>query len=592
MLEIALKSMALLAAAWVTATLLQRRTAAARHLVWTAVAAALIALPLLSISLPALRLPVSGLFPAPDSVLWTFTADAVEAGRTAPASQIQWPGAQSSPPRRLDWRQLLVLAWAIGSAAGFARMLAAGVAIKRLRREARRLTDPGIGALKESLGIRREVEVFETRGETVPMTFGLIRPAVFLPAGASEWSEERRRMVLLHELAHVRRYDVAAHLLARIAASLYWWNPLAWVALRGSLKERERATDDLVIGVGERASDYAGHLLAIARGLHSPLAAGLAVGIARPSQLEGRLKAILDSRVNRRPLGRASLPAAALLTAVIVVPLAAFQAQTNAPQPALASGSGMVLTKIGHQALLRDDPNGAEPIFSKALSVLDNKADAVEPLTGLGMIAMIRKDVDRAADYFQRAQLADPVRAGQATMWLAIARDNQGRKEEAESLYKAAMAIEDPHSANAATVMELYAAFLRRDQRSDEADLLRDRAIQVRKEEGSRTMAGQKSGESGIHRIGGGVSAPVLIHKEEPQYSAQARAAKYEGKAVLYVEIDPDGIARNVRILQGVGFGLNEKAMEAISQWRFKPGRKSGEPVTVAATIEVNWRLL
>jgi protein TonB len=105
-------------------------------------------------------------------------------------------------------------------------------------------------------------------------------------------------------------------------------------------------------------------------------------------------------------------------------------------------------------------------------------------------------------------------------------------------------------------------------------------------------MAGQQSRESGTHRIGGGVSAPVLIHKEEPQYSAQARAANYEGKAVLYVEIGPDGIVRKVRILQGVGFGLNEKAMEAVSQWRFKPGRKSGEPVTVAATIEVNWRLL
>ncbi len=592
MLEMALKSMALLAAAWVTVTLLHRRPAAARHLVWTAVAAALIALPLLSVSLPALRLPMGGVFLAPDSALFTITADALQADRTGLKGQASQLGSQSSAPWRPDWRQLLALAWALGSAAGLARMLAAGAAIKRLRREGRRVTDPGIAAVKKSLGIRRQVEVFETSGETMPMTFGFLRPTVFLPAGASEWSEERRRMVLLHELAHVRRHDVAAHLLAKIAVTFYWWNPLAWVALRGSLKERERATDDLVLGAGARASDYAGHLLAVARGLHSPLAAGLAVGIARPLELEERLKAILDSRLNRRPLGRASLLAGALLTAGIVVPLAAFQAQTNAPQPGPASGDGMELTKIGHEALLRDDPNAAEPAFSKALSILENKADAVAPLTGLGMIAMIRKDVDRAADYFQRAQLADPVRAGQATMWLAVARDSQGKKDEAESLYKAALAIEDPSSGEAATVMELYAAFLRREQRNEESDSLRARAIQIRKEEGSRAMAGQKTAQSGIHRIGGGVTAPALIHKEEPQYSAQARAAKYEGKAVVYAEIGPDGIARNLRILQAVGFGLNEKAMEAIGQWRFNPGTKGGEAVTVAATIEVNWRLL
>ena len=139
----------------------------------------------------------------------------------------------------------------------------------------------------------------------MPMTFGVFRPTVLLPAGASEWSPERLRVVLLHELAHVRRGDVAMHLLARTALALYWWNPLAWFAWREFLKERERATDDLVLHAGARASDYAGHLLEVARTLQpAPATAWAAIAMARRSELEGRLVAILDSGVNRRPSGR------------------------------------------------------------------------------------------------------------------------------------------------------------------------------------------------------------------------------------------------------------------------------------------------
>ena len=118
--------------------------------------------------------------------------------------------------------------------------------------------------------------------------------------------------MLLHELAHVRRGDVAMHLLARTALALYWWNPLAWFAWREFLKERERATDDLVLHAGARASDYAGHLLEVARTLQpAPATAWAAIAMARRSQFEGRLIAILDSGVDRKPSGRRAPVAAA-----------------------------------------------------------------------------------------------------------------------------------------------------------------------------------------------------------------------------------------------------------------------------------------
>jgi protein TonB len=96
----------------------------------------------------------------------------------------------------------------------------------------------------------------------------------------------------------------------------------------------------------------------------------------------------------------------------------------------------------------------------------------------------------------------------------------------------------------------------------------------------------------GVFRVGGGVTAPVLVYKVEPDYSEEARKAKYQGTVTLYVEVDPAGRASHIRVLQGLGLGLDEKAIEAVKRWVFSPGRKDGRPVTVAATIEVNFRLL
>ncbi|MGA2269665.1 MAG: energy transducer TonB [Bryobacteraceae bacterium] len=96
----------------------------------------------------------------------------------------------------------------------------------------------------------------------------------------------------------------------------------------------------------------------------------------------------------------------------------------------------------------------------------------------------------------------------------------------------------------------------------------------------------------GVYRVGGGVTAPVLLYKKEPEYSEEARKAKYQGTVLLYIEVDPSGKAVNIRVQHSLGLGLDEKAIEAVRQWKFKPGYKDGKPVTVAATIEVNFRLL
>jgi len=96
----------------------------------------------------------------------------------------------------------------------------------------------------------------------------------------------------------------------------------------------------------------------------------------------------------------------------------------------------------------------------------------------------------------------------------------------------------------------------------------------------------------GAFKVGNGVTAPVVLYKKEPEYSEEARKAKYQGTVVLYIEVDPSGRAVNPKVVRSLGLGLDEKALEAVRQWKFKPGYKDGRPVTVAATIEVNFRLL
>ena len=96
---------------------------------------------------------------------------------------------------------------------------------------------------------------------------------------------------------------------------------------------------------------------------------------------------------------------------------------------------------------------------------------------------------------------------------------------------------------------------------------------------------------NGVFRVGGGVSAPTLVRKVDPEYTAEARSAKYQGTVTLYTEIDPNGKATNIKVLHSLGLGLDEKAIEAVTKWEFKPGMKDGKPVTVMATIEVNFRL-
>jgi TonB family protein len=457
------------------------------------------------------------------------------------------------------------------------------------------------------------------------MTYGIWRPVVLMPEDSAGWSDDLRRAVLLHEVAHVRRGDVATQMLARLALMLHWWNPLAWTAWRQFLKERERAADDLVLAAGERASDYASHLLQIARSRQSaPAHAWAAVCMARRSQLEGRLAAILDARTSRAAAGRKSALAAALAAVFVAAPLAAvraeqtaahglapmvkFAVQTNAPEaapPAPAEsltampqensqnrsvGYGLGLLKIADLEKSRHRLNEAEAFYAKAAAVLGDRREAAPAWLYLGIH---QKSPAEAIQILRKVERLDSAQAGPARMWMALAHEREKNPEEAEKMYKSALAAEKPGSAESDTTLQLYARFLKKQGRTDEAQAAGQQAESARRAATREGMARLQAGRGPeVFRVGAGVSAPKLLSKVEPQYTEEARFARFQGTVVVYAEIGADGLAHNLQVIRGLGLGLDEKALEAIDRWRFHPGSKDGNPVTVAATIEVNFRLL
>src|SRR5262249_39378144 len=156
-----------------------------------------------------------------------------------------------------------------------------------------------------------------------PLVCGIMRPIVLIPTEAEDWPEDRRRVVVLHELAHVARRDVASQLLGMMTCSIYWFHPGVWAAARRLRAESERACDDLVLGLGVGAADYAQHLLEVAKDARELRAAGaVAIAMARRGSLESRLRSVLAEGLRRGVLSVRARSLAVLLGSLACVALA------------------------------------------------------------------------------------------------------------------------------------------------------------------------------------------------------------------------------------------------------------------------------
>ena len=344
------KASLLFAAAGLVSFVLRRQSAAARHMIWTLALVSVLVLPALSIALPRWQLPILTLkgdisplpafgyqLPAPSSRMPVASS---QLKHTPGASaHVAAPLTEAAPARTpMSWSALALTVWLIGASLILARLAVGVIAVQWMSRRTERVGDaPWLAqarSLAADLGVSPRVVFLRSEGAAMPMAWGVFRPAVLMPADADHWPAERLRIVLLHELAHVKRRDCLTHMVAQISCALHWFNPLAWMAARHVRTERERACDDLVLAAGTRGPDYATQLIEIARVMRSgrfpAVLAGASLAMAQRSELEGRLMAILDPSVPRTGVSRLRTAAATTVFALAVMPLASLQPWTIA----------------------------------------------------------------------------------------------------------------------------------------------------------------------------------------------------------------------------------------------------------------------
>jgi beta-lactamase regulating signal transducer with metallopeptidase domain/uncharacterized protein YnzC (UPF0291/DUF896 family) len=353
-IELTLKGIMILAAAGLLSVGLRNASAASRHAVWALALGALLLLPALTWAVPAWRVAILPAPPAPPApAAENASPDTETSAAVAERLPLALPGSRASigavvaPQFETDsapltaaapaWprnvAQIALLIWAAGAALVLARLLLGTLRMRRITRDAERLIDYPwsmlTNRLRGQLDIRDHVAIYVSAEVAMPMTWGVLIPVIVLPPESSAWSAEWRRVVLLHELAHIKRRDCLTQTLAHLACALYWFNPLVWLAARRLRIERELACDDCVLEVGAGASDYANYLVEIAQTFEdvepvTPVSVGMAC-----SQLENRVRAILDPQLNRRHLSRRRKATLAVAMACALCPLAALKATSQ-----------------------------------------------------------------------------------------------------------------------------------------------------------------------------------------------------------------------------------------------------------------------
>ncbi|MFZ0594018.1 MAG: M56 family metallopeptidase [Bryobacteraceae bacterium] len=205
-----------------------------------------------------------------------------------------------------------LVVWVAGVLVGLAPACFGAFSVWRIRRQALVLHSHAwtdlLDELCEKVGLETKTEVLKANGVMAPVTCGLARTRILLPADCEGWPDSRRRAVLLHELAHIRRRDLPIQLFVHVIAALWWFQPLAWVVRRGLRHESELACDAEAIALGMRPSQYANELLEIARSLGADRSwASAALSMTPALGLERRIAVILNSQPVSRSSGRAAV---------------------------------------------------------------------------------------------------------------------------------------------------------------------------------------------------------------------------------------------------------------------------------------------
>jgi BlaR1 peptidase M56/carboxypeptidase family protein/TonB-like protein len=364
-----------------------------------------------------------------------------------------------------------------------------------------------------------------------------------LPAGAGDWSEERARVVLSHELAHIRRGDWIVQMSAELLRGVYWFNPLLWIVCRRLRLESEHACDDEVMRRGVEGREYASHLIDLAKALNRQRHTWFpAPAMARPSSLERRVRAMLNDRLNRKPLG-------GFTRAVVFILVMSVVSAVAAAQNMFQTFSGNVVDATGR------------PVAGVAI-VLENSARQSKyevKSNGAGVFEFVGL---LSGDYALEAKAA-----GFATLRERLTlkgKENVQRRlelriGELQEQISVRVAVDDREST----------------------------APPVLKEIPAPDMSGCV-----MTAMGGRITPPKKYRDLAPQYPPQLRGTGTEGSVVLTGRIGLDGFITDIQTVGNPQPELVNATIAAVQEWRFTQTLLNCTPVEPAITVTTNFRAM
>lgn len=581
LIEVFWKSGAALGLALSICWLLRGKSADLRRLVLSTAILVIFVAAIASPVLPRwaiLRSPVPVGFaavPAPDFV-----------DRAIPASTHTSTVSRAMPnriDRAVPW---IASIWLLGTLLLLARFSLGLLGLHRLRRASHPIVN-----FQDSDAITRRVTLLQNETLGAPVTWGLFRPVILVPAHFERLPLESRHAVLHHEMAHIQGHDFSMRILVEIARAALWFQPLIWLASRHLREEQELACDNRVLDAGGKPSAYAKLLLNwdVRPGSESLIA----VGMAHRSCLKRRLRALLDQDVPRDQVAAKGVLAAGILGLAAALPLAAISmSPAIVPLPAIAPrlvySAPIPVTVAVPQPpvrLARAKPAPQLSSTEAGLTLLPRFSTTVQlvivdasvkdasgkPVEGLksGDFVVTENDTPQAVSVFE-FQKIDDLSSYYILGYYTSNEDPDGRYR------KTKIALANQTTAKLDYRAGYYAnkGFLAMDNK------------------GKLFMVDGVTCGTCDTPVGPGPTFPVLTSQVKPEYAEQARKAKYSGMVTLNIEVDSSGNVTSARIVKSLGMGLDEKAVEAVTQWKFKPGTKDGKPVSVHALVDVNFALM
>ena len=549
LLDLTLRSSVMLAIGLLTSAALRRRSAALRHAVLTAGLVATFAIVPTAWLLPSWSVP----FPLVDTKT-TLTSVSTDDELIANASvdgaavteAVDGEAIGSAPiDMGIDVNLMLVVTWIAGLLL-CAAWLATGVfRLTRIARAAKPISD-GMWLrltrkISQAFDIAPPVVLMTEKGPELVATWGWLRPRIVLPAHATKWAYGRAEAVLGHECAHIRRKDWLVQIAAEILRCVLWFNPLVWMVCARLGRESDRACDDLVLGRGMPASDYADHLVAIARESRVPRFAPV-MPMARQLSLEGRIKAMLNPQIDRRTPGRLAWMLVCAAIVACLLPLASFDVSAQAG-PATFS------------AVVYDSSGGVLPGVTVVL--YDSAKNA-------------RKAATSGAGRFEFPSIGP----GRYALEASLPGFRTLRSE---------FELTVPAQWTRAITLQVGTI--------EETVTVQAARKPVAQTGGAPGQVGPNAPRP-VVRVGGVIRPPQKINNVNPVYPPAMQDAGLEGVVPMEALIGADGSVRSVHVVSAdVHPAFAAAAEAAVRQWMFTPTRLNNQPVEVRMGVTVRFSL-